>query len=303
MDKRHTDIVEGAGLEESRINADFVDWLKRWGSPILIVVLVFALGYRGWMFLQTRKVQQLDTAYLDLDAATTAGQPVALVQVAEDWKGQPSISAQARLEAADRYLLAYATNLKPGGVAGVAEDRPSENERDGYLDQAQRLYEQVQSATSDKPNSLLLHIHALSGLASADASRRDFDAAIQVIQGAVSRAREGGFDGLADALSKRITTLESRPDPIVFVRQDQLPADKAKAPAPDAGGEFLSPDELLKHQGASEIGPPVPPAEEGATPATKKKPDEPAPKATPEPAPAPAPVKPPSSEPSSSGGG
>ncbi len=258
MDKRHTEIVAGAGLEESRINTDLVDFLKRWGSPILVAVLVLALGYRGYMFLETRKIQRLDSAYLEFEAASVAGQPVALVQVAEDWRSVPVVSALARLHAADRYVLAYTAELKPGGVAGAAEDRPSENERAGYLDQAERLYRAVAEELRAKPERAYLRLHAMSGLASVQASRGEFDAAISTLRDAVTSARDAGLLGLADAYEARLKTLETRPTVVAFARFDDLPKLLDTTPADEEG--FLTPEEFLR-QGAGEFGPPTPPVE------------------------------------------
>ena len=38
MDERQTQIRQGAGLEESRINTEFLDFLNKWSSPVLIVI-------------------------------------------------------------------------------------------------------------------------------------------------------------------------------------------------------------------------------------------------------------------------
>ncbi len=264
MDKRHTEIVAGAGLEESRINTDLVDFLKRWGSPILITVLVLALGYRGFIFLETRKIQRLDSAYLEFEAASVAGQPVALVQVAEDWRSVPVVSALARLHAADRYILAFTAELKPGGVAGAAEDRPSENERAGYLDQAERLYRAVADELRTKPEHAYLHLHALSGVSSVQASRGEFEAAISSLRDAISRARDAKLSGLAEAYEARLERLETRPNVVAFARFDDLPKLLDTTPADDEG--FMTPEEFLR-QGAGEVGPPMPPIEPEPDPA------------------------------------
>ena len=44
MEERQTQIREGAGLEESKLNVEFIDWLQRWSTPILLLVAGAALG-------------------------------------------------------------------------------------------------------------------------------------------------------------------------------------------------------------------------------------------------------------------
>jgi hypothetical protein len=42
MDERQTQIRERAGLEEARYNQDFIEFLRRFGTPILMVAAVIA---------------------------------------------------------------------------------------------------------------------------------------------------------------------------------------------------------------------------------------------------------------------
>ncbi|RMH26102.1 MAG: hypothetical protein D6693_07855, partial [Planctomycetota bacterium] len=263
MDRRHGEIVEGAGLEESKINTDFVDWLKRWGTPILFAVLALAVAYRGWTYWQEHQTRQLDSAYLDLTAAVQAANPDAIVQVAEDWSGQTAISSQARLAAADLYLLAYSRNLRPGGTPGAAEDIPTPQEREGYLAQAERLYRRVADDTEGVASRIVPHLRALSGLASVQASRGQFDEAAGILRAAATLADEASFPALAQALRDRADRLEAGLPPITFPKADELPA--PPAPEPADSGEFLTPEELLNQPG-SQIGPVAP---EETTPATE----------------------------------
>lgn len=254
MDRRHGEIVEGAGLEESKINTDFVDWLKRWGSPILIGVLVLAVGYRGLTYWRQYQVRQLDSAYLELGAAVQSSNPVALAQVAEDWSGQPAIATQARLTAGDLYLLSYARDLKPGGTAGTPEDLPTPQERERYLQRAEDLYQRVADDTADDPNHVIPHLHALSGLASVHASRGEFDASTEILSRAAALADDAMLPVIAETFRERIETLRSGAEPIVFPKAADLP----QPPEPADEGEFTTPEELLEQPGA-EIGPPTPP--------------------------------------------
>ncbi len=259
MDRRHSEIVEGAGLEESRINADFADWLKRWGSPILLIVLVLALGYRGWMWYQQKQVQALDSAFIDLDAAAQAGQPMALLQVANDWDGRATVSSQARLEAADRLLMAYSVGIVPGGSPGVVEDIATTAARDGYLEQARNLYTEVQAATEGKPTQVILQMHALSGLAAVESSLAKFDVASSYIERLIEIANQNRFEGLATAMQERLAILASNPIPAPLPSQELIVVGRPTTPPPTPEeGDFLTPEELMK-----ELGPTPAPTESG----------------------------------------
>ena len=45
LDRRTRQITEGAGLEESRLNQDFVEFLKKWSTPLLLVIVAAVAAY------------------------------------------------------------------------------------------------------------------------------------------------------------------------------------------------------------------------------------------------------------------
>ena len=261
MDRRQTEIVEGAGLEESRINVDLADWLKKWGSPILMIVLAVALGYRGWIYLQQQKIQALDNAFIELDAATQSGQPAALLQVAQSWKGKATVSFQADLEAADTYLLAYTVNIKPGGVSGKAEDVPSDEERQGYLEQAGTLYRKAVEGTSGNKDYVLLTIRALSGQVAVQITQGKLDEGRATLNKIISLADEVNLTGLAQATRNRLKKLASAPNPAPLRAQDEIIAYKPTPTPEPADSGFKTPEDLLKDLGKtpSDAGPPTSP--------------------------------------------
>ena len=58
MDERQQQIKAGAGLEESRINQDLIDFLQKWGSWILMALAVAALAYAGLQWLERQRVEK-----------------------------------------------------------------------------------------------------------------------------------------------------------------------------------------------------------------------------------------------------
>ena len=75
MDDRQTKIREGAGLEDSRINQEFVDFLNKWSSPVLIVLAVAALIWAGLTKLEQMKNEKIDNAFGEFQAAIEGGNP------------------------------------------------------------------------------------------------------------------------------------------------------------------------------------------------------------------------------------
>jgi len=302
MDRRLEDIVEGAGLEESRINADFKDWLTKWGGPLLFAILALALTYRGYIWWKGKKIQNLDSAFIELDDASTAGNPAGLIQISRDWEGQGSVPILARLEAADRLLMAVTTGVKPGGDPANEDDLLSEEEINNDLDQADRLFKEVYETTQGDTAKVLMQLRALSGMGSVLVSKSDVDGGLQFFNTFIALAEENGMKGLADSMRDRLEELEDGRSPAPMIPEADIYANKAAlAPAIDDEG-FMTPDQLL-----NELGP-VPPAgplapEETTTPdpdATEK----PAPEATPaQPEQAPAESEPaPEKKPPSAGG-
>lgn len=274
MDKRHTGIVEGAGLEESRINTDFADWLKRWGSPMLLGILVLALGYRGWIWFQERQVQALDSAFIELDYASQSGNPESLMQVAQAWDGRASVSHQARLEAADRYLLAHSTGVKPGGVPGNPEDRANETETANYLNLAESLYRDVYQATSSKKAYTLFTLRALSGLSALAGTRGDYETARSQVSEMIELSEQLEMVGLAEALRDRLSMLERAPQMAPLLSQEEIAAYRQQM-APIEDGDFQSPEEFLQSlEDSPEAPSAAPEGESTETPAPDQTPEE-----------------------------
>src|SRR5690606_41971572 len=108
MDERQTKIKEGAGLEESRLNTEFIDFLQRWGTPALLVVAVIALGYFGYQRLQMARTEKVNQAFVELEAAlsTDNPNPRALEDIAATYSSTRAVPHIASLTAADGYLRA-----------------------------------------------------------------------------------------------------------------------------------------------------------------------------------------------------
>lgn len=236
MDERQTKIREGAGLEESRINTELIDFLNKWSSPVLIVIGLIGLGWFGWNYLERSKVAKQNNAFAAFEDAV-AGEnpaPTSLRGVALEYAGVGSVAELALLRTVDIYLRAAITGVEPGAQIDPATGQP-EDERDvldgdgvrGYLSQARDLSRQVAESTRDRPGRELIQVQAqirlgaaLEGLGSVDEARSAYSSAAGV-------ARAAGFPALA-RLAERRAELADR----LGAGMASLPSRAALAPLP-----------------------------------------------------------------------
>ena len=122
MDDRQSQIRERAGLEESRLNQDFIELMRRFGSPALVVVAAAALAWALWGRYTQAQDAKLGEAFEQLEAARsgTNVNPDSLIAVAELYDGVGAVPVLARLEAGKAWLNYVTRGIKPG--AQVNED-------------------------------------------------------------------------------------------------------------------------------------------------------------------------------------
>src|ERR1043165_2180126 len=185
MDERQQKIREGAGLEESRLNQDFIELLQKWSMPALVVIAVAAVGYAGYDRYQKSVAEKTDRAFLEYESAATSASPSpdSLRRVADDFEGVQSVASLARLRAADAYMAAVRSGVKPGaevkqdGTVANPADLLTEEDRSYNLSQAQGLYQRVLDEASGKPGKELFALQALYGLAAVTESQKKLDEA------------------------------------------------------------------------------------------------------------------------------
>lgn len=215
MDERiQGSIKEGAGLDESRLNQDFIDWLRKWSTPILVVVAVLAGGYFLYGKFQVSRDAAMARAFAEYDAAMISRNPASLLRVADEQSGKAAVPLLARLGAADLYLEAARTgipagmSLDPSGKLPEGVEFLTDAQKAEQLDKAAEQYGIVaQKAAGDR--RLALHaIGALYGLASVAESRGEFDKAREHYNRLAEVASAAGYPIQAEAAKKRIETLD-----------------------------------------------------------------------------------------------
>lgn len=203
MDQRQTKIVEGAGLEESRLNTDFIDWLRKWGSPIMFAVAVIAGAYAAYSWWQRAQDKAFDEAHLQWQAAAASGSPDNLLRVARENSKRGAVPILATLDAADIYLAAGLRGIAPGGNAETPTDKLSDEDTRKQFDLARGLYSDALALIGSEPKNAIHRFNAQFGLAAALASMGDTADADRVYSEIATSASNSGFPGFAAQAKKQ----------------------------------------------------------------------------------------------------
>lgn len=240
MDERQSQIREGAGLEESRINTDFVDFLKKWGPRFLTLVIVVSAIWLFFRFRTEQRDTRLQQGFNELQSLQTGGtaSPESLLQVAETYEGVRGVPHIARLAAADTFLDSVRRGLEPGTLVqmgGVVDEADvlDEQSRAAYLDRAGALYQRVYDDTRNNDDARLHTLGALFGMASVAESRADGDEARRWYETAQTMAIESGFVEFADAAESRLADLDEAMEMVLLLSDEDLPTIPGELPPVD----------------------------------------------------------------------
>ncbi|MBO6514749.1 MAG: hypothetical protein JJ974_12360 [Phycisphaerales bacterium] len=230
MDDRQTEIRAGAGLEDSRINKEFIDFLNKWSSPIIMVFAVAALVWAGLRWLEEKKIAKVDSAFGELHAATAGGNPspATLNALAAEYEGVRAVPELAKLTTVDLYLNAFLRGVQPGAMIGFdgqpleESDKLDEQQRENYLEQAGTLAREVVTLTEGDEGKVLLTIQALIRSGSVAECKRDFDGARNHYQRVKTLAENAKIPSLVEFGQMRIDALESFDSDMQLPFQDDL---------------------------------------------------------------------------------
>jgi hypothetical protein len=293
MDERQAQIRERAGLEESRLNQEFIEWLQKWGTWILVGIAVVAGGYALRDRFQRSQNTKLDEGFAELESATSGGNasPDTLLTIAGDYQGKASIEPMARLEAADAYLDAVCRGVKPGaafdakdGTLIKPEDALTDADRADFLNKAAEQYQLAYDESANNAGRKVLAIGALYGLAAVAESKLDLTKAKGYYDQIVTLAEANKFPGQAAVAKQRIAKLGDLSNvPKVYSKTELPPPPKREEPpAPAPAAPVPAP--AAPAPGAEA------PAPSPSAPATPSNPAPTNPAPTPVPTPAPAPT-------------
>lgn len=251
MDERQQKVEVGAGLQDSRLNQEFINWLRKWGNRILTVVLVIVAAYAGKMYWDRLQDQWVDNAFADWDSTRSfengavQGSYLALLDVASAHQGQAAVPELARLDAAAVCLRTAMIGAEGSGEE--AEDL-SDAEINEYIDKAEATYREVLTATESDPRKVILAQAARQGVVSALLSRGgddDFAEAESLLNRIIEVAEStGGLDDQIVMSRELLASLPTLREPIPAVSEDQLPRSATNLPPePIEVPGVLPPDE------------------------------------------------------------
>jgi predicted negative regulator of RcsB-dependent stress response len=235
--------VQQADLTESRVNDDFVLWLKTWGQNILLVVLTVAALAMAWHWWGQREEQARDAAWAELGGAST---PAALQEVAMRHSGQDAIAALAQLQAAGTYLMSVHSGRRFDRDATAADAAVTPELRAEWLKEADALYASVESAGASATTlgGRAMRLAALFGRAAVAEDRGDLAAAEGFLKAVVDSSKDTPLANSGEAAAARIASLQGLSTPVAFAPKPVAPApvvptDPAGVPATQTTGEDI----------------------------------------------------------------
>lgn len=229
MDERQKQIREQAGLTESRLNQDFIDFLRKFSTPVLLLVTVAAFGYFGYQQYKKRAETKINAGFAELDSASRGeASPDALVAVADQHGSAASVSSLARLKAAESYLQSVLRGIKPGtsvsadGTLASPDDALSPEDRAAMLEKAKNLFDQVIADNADA-RFAPLRLNARWGLATIAECKADFDGAVVIYAVIQTESKAAGYEKQAELAKARADGMSVLRAAAPLVSKSELP--------------------------------------------------------------------------------
>ena len=245
-DRKRLSQVQSTDLSESRINDDFVHWLKTSGLNYLLLVLVAIAAFMGLQAWKKKGEEKRQTAWAELGEATL---PQALADIAERHADVDSVALVAWLSAGDAHLRELQTGMIGGGGQNpdgtpILGEPLTADQRTVALEAADRYYQKVIDVTKDRrgmPGMQPFVLSALFGKAAIAESRGDLATARTALEDASTLAAET-YPRYAGHAKTRLETLALLETPARIPAKAELPV----KPVPAAPAAATVEDELLK---------------------------------------------------------
>lgn len=288
MDDRTSQIREGAGLDESRINQDFIDMLRKWSSPALMVIAAIVLLFAGKNFLERRANDRVNRAFEEVasavDYTVASPSPVTLRAIREQYGDVAGIAPMSALREADVYLSSAVRGIAPGAEPQLdAENQPTdtyapedlldEAGRAEMLEKAGALYREVAGMTKEGEGWAIHRLSAQFGLAAVAESTGDAAGAKAAYAEAKKLADEAGYALWSKVAEERAATVDEMIVPVALISREVLPKAPETAlevPAGPMMGEIPGTGETPAE--AVPAGTETPAEETGGTPVPQETP-------------------------------
>jgi hypothetical protein len=258
-DNRLEQITVGAGLQESRYNQEFVDFLKKYGFLVLLVIAAISFAWFGLQKLRERREGETNLAFSQLEESLRTGSPTALARLADEHDGQGAVPHVARLAAADALMvnafrgLVPGATLNPDGTVKNPDELLTAEGRTRQLEEARVLYQRVVDDTKGDRFKAIHTIGGLFGLAAIAESLGKFEDAASLLKDAQARAAAADLKALADEAQRRLDTqAEAKVTPRLLSDKDVATYTKPTPPPtpvpPLPAGPDFPPTPLLPEQ-------------------------------------------------------
>ncbi|MFM7260658.1 MAG: hypothetical protein ACKO3W_08650 [bacterium] len=268
--------VQTTDLSESRINDDFVFWLKKQGPNYLLVALLAACAAMGYNLWQRKRVEKSSLAWQELQQATL---PEEYDEIARTHAGVLQVAMMANMRAGDLRLAQIRSGEltpKQGDTPAVmldADTRKAVQEAaDGNYVSAADLAVQVAGGKRDQAVTVVMS--TLFGRAAVAESRGDFENSRKLLEEAatVAGSRWPQYEKLAKWRADETLTLANAVPIPPAAQLPAKPVEPTTPAAPGAGSGDSLFEELIREQAAqpdnSAGGAPASETPAGETPAT-----------------------------------
>jgi len=251
--KTRSSQVQTQDLTESRLNDDFVFWLKKNGMNTLLVVLMAACAFLGYNYWQRKNVDKTAAAWSDMMNATL---PEALEQVAKDHANVPRAAMMSLIAAGDlrlRQLQSGVLSAAEGTTAAVVLDdaarKIAQDAADEDYTNAAKIAVTLAGGSQEK--AALVVLQSLFGRAAVAESRGNLDASRALLAEAQSVAGED-WAPIAKLAKARVDGLIAIAELTTLPKNADLPAPTPSAsttnPGDSTGGGDTLFENLIKEQ-------------------------------------------------------
>jgi len=227
MDRERLKEAHQSDLTEGRINQDFVDWLQTKGMTYLLAVLVALCAYFAWVRWQHYRTSYKTEAWTALSKAEL---PTSLEDVASKYAGVDAVADLARLRAGQLLLISVQTGKALGAETETGKEL-SQDERNKYLERADRLYGEIIQADDQSFDKTLLVATALTGRAVVAESKGDAVDAKKYYEQAAKRS-ESQFPHMAEQYRERAKTAEQQIRNVTLPTQGEVATIQQKLTPP-----------------------------------------------------------------------
>lgn len=222
VDRDRLKEVHRSEQTESKVNEDFVEWLRTSGPTWLLAGLVALTAYLLLVQWRQRAEREQTQAWVAFAEAQASDLPSAYESVAEQYAEVGRMGVLGRLRAAQRLMNAVQADVPIDAADDVASDTPpalTEEEREHYLTRADALYQRIIELDDGSFGMALHTINALYGRAAVAEARTETDRAREFYEQAAERA-EASFPTLATQARSRIETIDQYANVITLAEED-----------------------------------------------------------------------------------